>query len=124
MISLDEVLKIHSILIEKFGGSTGVRDKDLLNSSIHRPYSTFDSNDLYPSTIDKAAAIIESVVKNHPFIDGNKRTGYTLMRLILLSDGLDISASEDEKYKFVIGIAEGKMSFDDIHSWIKSKTKG
>jgi len=123
MISLDEVLKIHSILIEKFGGSSGVRDKDLLNSSIHRPYSTFDSNDLYPSTIDKAAAIIESVVKNHPFIDGNKRTGYTLMRLILLGDGLDISASEDEKYKFVIGIAEGKVSFDDIHSWIKSKTK-
>ena len=66
MISLNEVLKIHSILIEKFGGSSGVRDKDLLNSSIHRPYSTFDSNDLYSSTIDKAAAIIESVVKKPP----------------------------------------------------------
>jgi len=96
MISFNEVLNIHSLLIEKFGGLTWIRDKDLLDSSIHRPFATFDSKDLYPSTAGKAAAILESIVKNHPFIDGNKRTGYTLMRLILLSDGLDISASEDE----------------------------
>ena len=123
MISFNEVLNIHSLLIEKFGGLTGIRDKDLLDSSIHRPFATFDSKDLYPSTVDKAAAILESIVKNHPFIDGNKRTGYTLMRLILLSDGLDISASEDEKYEFVIGIAEGKMTFDRIQTWIISKLK-
>ncbi len=123
MISLDEVLKIHGLLIEKFGGSSGVRDKELLDSSIHRPFNTFDTNDLYPTTVDKAAAIFESVVKNHPFIDGNKRTGYTLMRLILLSDGFDISADEDEKYDFVITVAEGKATFDEIKSWIISKLK-
>ena len=99
MISVEEVLKIHNILIEKFGGSPGVRDKELLESSVFRPFNTFDSVDLYPSPVDKAAAIIESIVKNYPFIDGNKRTGYTLMRLMLLNDGLDIDASEDEKYK-------------------------
>lgn len=110
MISIDEVLRIHNILIEKFGGSPGVRDKELLESSIFRPFNTFNSVDLYPTPIDKAAAIIESVVKNHPFIDGNKRTGYTLMRLFLLNEGLDINASEDDKYDFVIRIAEGKSS--------------
>jgi death on curing protein len=87
VISVEEVLKIHDILIEKFGGSPGVRDKELLESSVFRPFSTFDSIDLNPTTVAKAAAIIESIVKNHPFMDGNKRTGYTLMRLFLLNEG-------------------------------------
>lgn len=68
MISIEEVLKIHDVLIEKFGGTPGVRDKGLLESSVFRPFNTFDSVDLYPTHIDKAAAIIESIVKNHPFI--------------------------------------------------------
>ena len=122
MIWLEEVLKIHNILIEKFGGSPGIRNRELIESSIARPFNTFDSIDLYPTPIDKAAAIIESIVKNHPFIDGNKRTGYTLMRLILLNEGLDIKATEDEKYDFVINIAEGKSTFDDIKNWIKLKS--
>lgn len=123
MISIEEVLRIHDILIEKFGGTPGVRDKELLKSSIFRPFNTFDSVDLYPTPIDKAAAMIESIVKNHPFIDGNKRTGYTLMRLFLLNEGLDIVASEDDKYDFVIRIAEGKSSYDEIKTWIDSRTK-
>jgi len=81
MISLEEVLKIHAILIEKFGGFLGVRDNELLESSVFTPFSTFDTVDLYPNATDKASALIESMVKNHPFIDGNKITGYTLMTL-------------------------------------------
>lgn len=76
MISIKEVLYIHDILIEKFGGSPGVRDKDLLESSIFRPFSTFDSVDLYPNAIEKAAAIIESTVKNHPFVYGKENWVY------------------------------------------------
>jgi death on curing protein len=123
VISIEEVLKIHDILIEKFGGAPGVRDKELLESSIFRPFNTFDSVDLYPSPIDKAAAIIESVVKNQPFIDGNKRTGYTLMRLLLLNNSLDVIATEDEKYDFVIRIAEGKSSIEEIRNWLTLKVK-
>jgi death-on-curing protein len=78
---------------------------------------------LYPRPVDKAAAIIESIVKNHPFVDGNKRTGYTLMRLFLLNEGLDIYSTEDDKYDFVILIAEGKLSFDEIRNWIESRMK-
>lgn len=123
MISIEEVISIHDLLIDKFKGSRGVRDKGLLESSVFRPFSTFDSIELYPTAVDKAAAIIESIVKNHPFIDGNKRTGYTLMRLVLLQEGFDIKASEDEKYDFVIRIAEGKSSIDEIKQWIKIKLK-
>lgn len=93
MISTEEVLKIHKLLIDQFSGSHGVRDKSSLSSAISRPFATFDQKELYPEPIDKAAAILESIVTNHPFIDGNKRTGYVLARLMLLRSGLDIEAS-------------------------------
>lgn len=119
MITLKEALIIHELAIDKFGGSYGVRDMNLLESAILRPNTTFDGKDLYPNVVDKAAAIIESIVKNHPFSDGNKRTGYILMRLILLKSNFDIKATEKEKYEFVIKIAEGKLDFNEIKSWIE-----
>jgi death-on-curing protein len=107
MIDLNEVEKIHEILIEKFGGAKGTRDKELLESSISRPFQTFDGQELFPNIIDKAAAIFESIITNHPFIDGNKRTAYVLMRLFLKTNQFDIHANEDEKYRFVILAASG-----------------
>ena len=71
MIDIRDV--IHDILIDRFGGAKGVRDSGILQSAINRPYQTFDGNDLYPDAVDKAAAIFESVISNHPFIDGNKK---------------------------------------------------
>jgi death-on-curing protein len=68
-----------------------------LESTIHRPFSTFDQISLYPSPADKATAILESILMNHPFLDGNKRTAYVLMRMILLEQHLDIRASQEEK---------------------------
>jgi death-on-curing protein len=87
MIQLDDVLNIHEFLINKFGGSHGIRDINLLQSALARPFQTFDQKELYSSHVDKAAALIESIVTNHPFIDGNKRTGYLIgkQNSILLS---------------------------------------
>ena len=76
MITLKEALVIHELAIKKFGGSYGIRDMNLLESAIQRPNATFDGIDLYPNPVSKAAGMIESIVKNHPFSDGNKRTGY------------------------------------------------
>jgi death-on-curing protein len=118
MITESQALEIHAVLIERFGGSSGLRDKELLNSALNRPYQTFDGNDLYPTTQEKAAAILESVVKNHPFSDGNKRTGYVLARLLLMNDKLDIHATEEEKYELVISISTGSMDFEAIKNWI------
>ncbi len=111
MISKKEVIKIHSILIDQFGGSHGVRDYDLLDSAVNRPIATFGNEELYPTPIDKAAAILESIVKNHPFLDGSKRTGYVLARLLLLQSQLDIKVSQEEKYEMIVLISIGKMSF-------------
>lgn len=121
MIKLDDAIKIHSILIERFGGSKGIRDKNSLESALLRPYQTFDKKELYPTPAQKAAAIIESIITNHPFIDGNKRFGYVAMKITLLADGKDIVASEDEKYSFVINIARGKFKYQNILEWIISK---
>lgn len=123
MIDIDEVEKIHDILIDKFGGAKGIRDKGLLESSMNRPFQTFDGEELYPSPIDKAAAIFESIITNHPFIDGNKRTAYVLMRLTLKNNNIDIHLGQSDKYDFVLKAASGQVTFDQIKSWIKDNLK-
>jgi death-on-curing protein len=70
MIDLNTSIHIHNILIDKFGGSKGIRDKALLESALNRPYATFDNIDLNPTGMDKAAALLESLIINHPFMDG------------------------------------------------------
>lgn len=123
MIEISEAEKIHDILIERFGGAKGIRDKGILESAIGRPYQTFDGKDLYPDTVDKAAAIFESIVSNHPFVDGNKRTAYVLMRLILKRNQLDIEVDQDVKYDFVITAAKGELKFGKIKAWIRNNLK-
>ncbi len=117
MIEVSEVEKIHDILIDRFGGANGIRDKGILESAIGRPFQTFDGKDLYPDPVDKAAAIFESIVSNHPFVDGNKRTAYVLLRLILKRNQLDINVDQDVKYDFVIKAAKGELTFDKIREW-------
>lgn len=124
MIDFQTTLQIHNILIEKFGGIKGIRDQGGLEAAIARPLATFDGQDLYPEAIDKAAAVFESIIINHPFLDGNKRTAYTLLRLTLLENGLDIIASEDEKYDMTISASKGELNFDGIKLWLSEKTKG
>lgn len=123
MIPIKEVEQLHQILIAKFGGSHGIRDNPALESALARPFQTFDKKDLYPSILEKAASLIESILINHPFIDGNKRTGYTLLRLFLLQNAIDITASKDNKYEFVINIASGTLKYEAIVSWLTLNTQ-
>jgi len=123
IFEIDEVLAIHRLLIEEFGGSLGIRDHGLLEAALSRPMQTFDGNDLYPTPEEKAAAVFESVVVNHPFFDGNKRLGYVLMRMILLAAEINIQASQEDKYQMVIRVAKGDLNFEGIIQWIKEKSK-
>lgn len=123
MIQFTDVLNLHSRVVAASGGADGLRDNDVLASAIGRPFQTFDGQDLYPTLLEKAAALIESIVVNHPFIDGNKRTGYTVMRTFLRINGYDIFASEDMKYNFVIAIASGEMRYEEILIWLQENTK-
>jgi len=123
MILLEDILRIHKYSIEKYGGSDGLRDSGLLESAIARPFQTFGGEDLYNSIFEKAAALGESLIINHPFIDGNKRTGAVAMIALLEDDGLIFSAKEDDFYEFVISISTGEKSFDEIVEWLKSNSK-
>ncbi len=123
MIDIGVVEKIHDLLIKRFGGARGIRDLRSLESAIARPFQRFDEKESYPDPIDKAAAIFESLISNHPFIDGNKRTAYVLMRLILQQHQLDIVCTQSEKYDFVMDAASGKLSFEEIKFWIRKNLK-
>lgn len=122
MISKGSVLKIHGLSILKYGGSDGVRDDGLLESAIARPYQTFGGEDLYPTAYEKAAAIAESLIINHPFVDGNKRTGFLVMLGILDESNLEITVPNDAVYNFVIKISTGEIKFEQIVDWLNENS--
>ncbi len=122
MIEIEEALSIHKILIDSFGGADGIRDKSSLSSALQRPFQTFDGEFVYKSILEKAAALVESILINHPFVDGNKRTGYVLLRRYLLQNEIDIIAAEEQKYNFIISIASGEISFEEIAAWLQKNT--
>jgi death-on-curing protein len=123
MISFQSAVRVHDKLIEQFGGSKGVRDESLLESALNRPFATFDGIDLYPTAIEKATALFESLIINHPFMDGNKRIAYTLMEILLRVHGLQIVATQEEKYILVINASTGEMRFDDIKAWLEQNSQ-
>lgn len=122
MITKGIVLKLHELSIFKYGGSQGIRDEGLMESAIARPYQTFGGEDLYPTVFEKAAAIAESIIINHPFVDGNKRTGYLVMLAILEESEIEINISNTDIYTFVIKISTGESKFEQIVEWLKQNT--
>ena len=96
----------------------GFSDK-LLESAIAQPRTSFGGTDLYSSTVEKAAAICFSLIKNHPFIDGNKRVGHAAMATFLLLNGLELSASVDSQEIVILGIASGTQTREDLVEWIQ-----
>ena len=95
-LNINQILAIHSEVIEQAGGSRGIRNIGLVDSAVARPQATFGGKDLYPDIFSKAACLGHSLIRNHPFVDGNKRTGYMSMRLFLNINGYDMKAPEDE----------------------------
>ena len=123
MITKEEVLQIHEEVLKLHGGSSELREPGAPESAIARPYQTFGGEDLYPAYFKKGAAFSESIIMNHPFIDGNKRTGYVLMETMLRLHGYKISAPDEELYQFVIDISTGTKRFEEIVEWLKINSK-
>ncbi|MEP6512693.1 MAG: type II toxin-antitoxin system death-on-curing family toxin [Parafilimonas sp.] len=123
MILIDEVLRLHENSIRDYGGSFGIRDKDLLESAIARPFQTFGGIDLYTSVFEKAAALLESLIKNHPFVDGNKRTGFLAAFVFLHRNNFEIIAEQENAYDFVIKVGSSQLTFEEIVDWLQQNSK-
>lgn len=122
-LTSQQILAIHDQMIKRFGGSQGVRDLGLLESAAGRPEATFEGNDLYISVFDKAAALLQSLLKNHPFVDGNKRTALTSAGVFLKLNGKKLINTHDEEVKFAVSVDNKHLSLEEISAWFKSHTK-
>lgn len=122
-LSLEQILAIHHDQIERYGGSHGIRDLSLLESAIHRPQASFMGEDLYQSIFDKAAALIHSMILNHPFIDGNKRTGTVTGAAFLHFNNWDIKVSQDELLELSLNVESKKWDITQLSNWLKDHSK-
>jgi death-on-curing protein len=113
-LTSDEVLAIHAHLIERYGGSPGIRDRGLLQSALAMPEATYSAQELHPTLEEKAAAYLFHLVKNHPFVDGNKRVALAVALAFLRMNGIRIRATDDELVELVLGAAEGRVSKAEI----------
>jgi death-on-curing protein len=118
-LTAEQVLFIHYRLVSETGGEHGVRDLGLVESAVARPGTTFDGQELYPDVFEKAAALMESLVNNHPFVDGNKRTGIACAVLFLQQNGVLFSAKNADLEKFTLRVASSKAGRAEIAQWLK-----
>jgi death-on-curing protein len=120
-LTLEQILFIHQDQIERYGGSSGLRDLSLLESAIFRPQTMFSGRDLYQNYFEKAASLLHSLIMNHAFIDGNKRTGATAMLVFLELNNVFISIESNELVKTVLQIENEKWKIEQISKWLESK---
>ena len=118
-LTAEQVLFVHYRLLSETGGEHGVRDLGLLESAIARPQATFDRQELYRDIFEKAAALMESLINDHPFVDGNKRTGIACTVLFLQQNGISFSAKNAELEKFTLRVASSKAGRSEITKWLK-----
>ncbi|MBW4520716.1 MAG: type II toxin-antitoxin system death-on-curing family toxin [Scytolyngbya sp. HA4215-MV1] len=121
-LALIEVLELHRKILEQSGGALGIRDMGLLESAIAQPQMTFGGEDLYPSLLEKAAALGFSIIMNHPFVDGNKRTGHAATETFLVLNGMEINASVDEQEHVVLAIISGELGREAFVDWLQRNT--
>ena len=117
-LTLEQILTTHTDQIERYGGSHGLRDLGLLESAVYRPGSTFAGEDLYPSIFDKAASLVHSLLLNHPFVDGNKRTAVTSMILFLEMNDQNFISAEKEIIDFALWMENKKPTVEQIVKWL------
>lgn len=118
-LTKEQVIKVHTSLISATGGTDGVRDSGLLDSALNAPFQTFDETDLYPSLLQKGARLGYSLITNHPFVDGNKRIGIHIMLIFLEINGVEVNYTQEELIKIGLGLADGKMKYEELIQWLK-----
>lgn len=122
-ITLDEILAIHDDLVDKYGGSHGIRELGLIESAVGRPQASFGGEDLYSTIFDKAAALFQSLLFNHAFVDGNKRTATVSVARFLSKNGYEIEVTQKELVDFPIRVENSHPSLEEIAEWLKRHTE-
>ena len=117
-LSKEQVIKIHNMLISQTGGSDGIRDEGLLESALNAPFQTFDGEYIYRTIKAKAAKLGYFLVKNHPFIDGNKRIGILVMITFLEINGVEVTCTDEELITLGLGLADGTIYDVELLNWI------
>ncbi len=122
-LTLAEVIELHRGILTQVAGSGGIHDLGALESAIAQPRMTFGGEELYPTIIEKASALGFSIVMNHPFVDGNKRTGHAAMETFLVLNRLEIKAAVDEQERVILALAAGELDRDAFTNWLRQSVE-
>ena len=118
-LTLLEVLEAHGRILQQSGGERGVLNLGALASALAQPRMTFGGQDLYPTIVEKAVALGFSLIQNHPFVDGNKRTAHAAMETFLVLNGYQIEATVEEQEDMILKVAAGKSSREVFTEWLR-----
>lgn len=119
-LTKQQVIMLHQDVIAQSGGSPEIRDDGLLDSALNAPFQTFAGMELYPTIIDKAAHLGYSLIKNHAFVDGNKRIGTHVMLAFLMLNGIDVDYEDEELIQLILGVAAGEISSEQLLAWLQA----
>lgn len=120
---LRRVLFAHTVLIERYGGLEGVRNLESLKAAIERPWGSSFGREHFPGPYRKAAALCESLIRRHPFVDGNKRTGVTMGSYLLSTLGYEVEATQQELEDFAVDVARGTLDLEEIARWFEEHSE-
>ena len=118
LLSRDQIIKLHELCIEETGGSHGLRNEGMLDSALAAPLQSFGGTDLYPTIEQKAARLGYGLVKNHSFIDGNKRIGTVTMLTFLSLNGIELKHTQEELSDIILEVASGAKEYEDLLEWV------
>lgn len=119
-LTKQQVIMLHQDVIAQSGGSPEIRDEGLLDSALNAPFQTFAGMELYPTIIDKAAHLGYSLIKNHAFVDGNKRIGTHVMLAFLMLNGIDVDYEDEGLIQLILGVAAGEISSEQLLAWLQA----
>ena len=122
-LSKEQILMLHTQLIQQTGGSDGVRDYNLLDSALETPFQSFGGDELYPTIQAKAARLGYGLIKNHCMIDGNKRIGTHAMLVFLALNGYELVYTQAELIDIILSLADGKVEYEELLQWIINHQK-
>lgn len=122
-LSYEQLRRIHELQIDRFGGASGLRDRGALEAAAARSAMTFDGEDLYPDLASKAAALMESIVMNHPFVDGNKRAAAMAAELFLASNEAELAASDEDFEAATLAVARGEIRAEALAIWFRQRIR-